>query len=154
MDAVCKMSKKPTTWPCSARSCPLFWDCYLEYEKTTQKKPTNADRIRAMSDEELAEFLNYVQDFPCEACCGHLYWCRRNNAPEPICKYHFLDWLKQPADVDALVDSIPAADVIPVVRCKDCIHRYGAPGQPNIQCAQMHDDDFCSYGERRNDDAY
>lgn len=48
-----------------------------------------------------------------------------------------------------VVESIPAADVVPVVRCKDCKYRDGTPGQPNILCAQMHEDDFCSYGERK-----
>lgn len=42
-----------------------------------------------------------------------------------------------------------AVDAVPVVRCKDCKYRDGTPGQPNILCAQMHEDDFCSYGERR-----
>ena len=40
-------------------------------------------------------------------------------------------------------------DAVRVVRCKDCKHRDGAVGQPNILCYQMHDDDFCSYGERK-----
>lgn len=44
---------------------------------------------------------------------------------------------------------LPTADVAPVVRCKDCKYRDGTPGQPNILCAQMHEDDFCSYGERK-----
>lgn len=43
----------------------------------------------------------------------------------------------------------PAADVVPVVRCKDCTHLYGTfcmacglrPRNP---------DDFCSLGERKN----
>lgn len=48
-----------------------------------------------------------------------------------------------------VVDSMPSADVVPVVRCKDCKYRDGTPGQPNILCAQMHEDDFCSYGERK-----
>lgn len=48
-----------------------------------------------------------------------------------------------------LVDSVPTADAVPVVRCKDCKYRDGTPGQPNILCAQMHEDDFCSYGERK-----
>lgn len=39
-------------------------------------------------------------------------------------------------------------DAVPVVRCKDCKYRYGEPGQPNILCENMKDDDFCSYGER------
>ena len=59
---------------------------------------TNADRIRAMSDEELAAFLERVHVAPCSACCDNLYWCRRNNAPEPVCKNHFLEWLQQPAE--------------------------------------------------------
>ena len=61
---------------------------------------TNADRIRAMSDEELAEFLERVHVDPCSACCDNLYWCRRNNAPEPVCKNHFLKWLQQTAEED------------------------------------------------------
>lgn len=49
------------------------------------------------------------------------------------------------------IDSAPAADVVEVVRCKDCKHlmfsdMYG-------ECSQAHmgivrPDDFCSYGER------
>lgn len=48
-----------------------------------------------------------------------------------------------------LVDSIHTVDAVPVVRCRDCKYRDGTPGQPNILCAQMHEDDFCSYGERK-----
>ena len=40
-------------------------------------------------------------------------------------------------------------DAIQIIQCKDCIFREGAPGQPNIMCGNMKDDDFCSYGERR-----
>ena len=50
---------------------------------------------------------------------------------------------------ETLIESVPAADVAPVVRCRECIHRDGTPGQPNILCFQMKDDDFCSYGKRR-----
>lgn len=49
------------------------------------------------------------------------------------------------------VDCFQTADVAPVVRCKDCKYRDGTPGQPNILCAQMHEDDFCSYGERKEE---
>lgn len=46
--------------------------------------------------------------------------------------------------------SVYTVDAAPVVRCKDCIYRDGTiPGQPNIICFQMHDYDFCSYGERK-----
>lgn len=61
---------------------------------------SNADQIRAMSDEELAEFLEHVHVDPCSACCDNLYWCRRNNAPEPFCQKHLFIWLQQPAEDD------------------------------------------------------
>lgn len=48
-----------------------------------------------------------------------------------------------------LLNDMPTVDAVPVVRCKDCKYRDGTPGQPNILCAQMHEDDFCSYGECR-----
>ena len=48
------------------------------------------------------------------------------------------------------IEKAPAVDAVPVVRCKDCKHyaackRYGDLSRPN-------DDDFCSYGERRDED--
>ena len=52
---------------------------------------------------------------------------------------------------DILADA-PTIDAVPVVRCRECIHRAGTPGQPNILCGQMHDDDFCSYGQRKEAD--
>ena len=48
-----------------------------------------------------------------------------------------------------VLHDMPTVDAVPVVRCKDCKYRDGTPGQPNILCAQMHEDDFCSYGECR-----
>ena len=47
------------------------------------------------------------------------------------------------------VEEMTTVDADVVVRCKDCKYRDGTPGQPNILCAQMHEDDFCSYGECR-----
>lgn len=55
---------------------------------------------------------------------------------------------------DALdyIDSEPAADVAPVVHCKDCKHLmfsdcYGECGAARMGIVSP--DDFCSYGERR-----
>lgn len=56
---------------------------------------TNADKIRAMPDEELAEFFERVHNCACDSCCNNLRRCMRNNAPEPVCKIHYLDWLKE-----------------------------------------------------------
>lgn len=46
----------------------------------------------------------------------------------------------------------PAADVAPVVRCKDCKHH----NKPRLGWCEVHLDrenldDFCSYGERKDD---
>ena len=47
-----------------------------------------------------------------------------------------------------LADSIPTADVAPVVRCKDCAHLYGTLC---TVCGLLpQPDDFCSYGKRKD----
>lgn len=53
-------------------------------------KQTNADRIRAMTDEELAEWLEKETSF----CCDRGRDCR----DEP-CEPCLLDWLKSPVEV-------------------------------------------------------
>ena len=71
-------------------------------------------------------------------------------------------------DMSGDVKDAPAADVAPVVRCRDCKHstlpseltqRYGKPG--TLTCHNMHapsnrrnvgSNDFCSYGERKEND--
>ena len=76
-----------------------------------------------------------------------------------------------PKDVEKILDSVPAANVAPVVFCRDCIHRpyetvpgvrYGLtvespPGDYKCPClcddgwySWIPDDDFfCANGERR-----
>lgn len=46
------------------------------------------------------------------------------------------------------IDQVPAADVAPVVRCKDCKHEFGGSC---IICGfqKRKSEDFCSYGERK-----
>lgn len=57
---------------------------------------TNADHIRAMSDEELAEFIRDVSYECQDAYCGHhcsmcaYPWCSSERT---------MNWLKQPAEV-------------------------------------------------------
>ena len=52
------------------------------------------------------------------------------------------------------VDAQPTVDAVEVVRCKDCKHRYTASSGV-IFCQQhitvsANNDDFCSYGERKD----
>lgn len=52
-------------------------------------------------------------------------------------------------EIEEAINTAPAADVVPVVMCKDCTHLYGTvcavcgllPRKPN---------DFCSRGERKD----
>lgn len=56
---------------------------------------TNADRIRAMDDEELVNFLSKAHRNPCDCCCSNLQRCLRNNALEPVCERHWLEWMRE-----------------------------------------------------------
>ena len=68
--------------------------CCYEHEE----KPTNADRIRAMSDEELAQFLaDEIPHGDCYGCdleCATFEEDKFNNS----CQDAFYRWLKQPAE--------------------------------------------------------
>ena len=54
-----------------------------------------------------------------------------------------------------LLAKVPAADVVEVVRCKDCKHRteYGNCGHPRQKgvLPSAYPFDFCSYGEYQTD---
>lgn len=63
-----------------------------------------------------------------------------------------------PDDVDFGVDKIPAADVAPVVRCKECHHCKETMDHkgPGLFCSiwgrewqRVQPNDFCSYGQRK-----
>lgn len=49
---------------------------------------------------------------------------------------------------EQLLDEIPAADVAPVVRCKDCVHCGFCGDATNLQVMGFYG--FCSRGERKN----
>ena len=64
-------------------------------------EPSNADRIRDMSDEELAQHLHDI-GWDCNLCTEHK---RLDNEPllrgekcDEKCVEHCLEWLKQPAE--------------------------------------------------------
>lgn len=87
MSIKCLMNGLEVNYPCSP-VCALFGDCVTAFE--AQKKEnvrTNADRIRAMSDEELAEYIAGLMD---DANSGSVIY---SNRPE-----EWLEWLKQPAE--------------------------------------------------------
>lgn len=52
------------------------------------------------------------------------------------------------------IDMLPTADVVPVVRCKDCEH-YDKGGCKHFgyhtYTPDVDEDDFCSYGRRKDE---
>lgn len=75
---------------------------YWEFAEDTNVL-TNADHIRSMTDEELAEWLD--EELGC--CCYCSEEKRLENEPllrgekcDEQCKKHLLDWLKQPYKED------------------------------------------------------
>ena len=84
---------------CTGVRCPMQYGYKVEECNHTdcpyRTEPiTNADRIRAMSDEELAELLNRVKE-PCD-------YCDLASVPgactESLCDSAMQRWLKQPAE--------------------------------------------------------
>lgn len=74
--------------------------CCSSYKPKVQ---THADRIRAMSDEELATHLHDI-GWDCHLCAEHI---RLDNEPllrgekcDEKCVEHCLEWLKQPVEDD------------------------------------------------------
>ena len=73
---------------------PKSYPPYLDYPKP-RKQMTNADRIRSMSDDELAAFLcNLRSEEAYENTCSHCVaerFCRIGHTG-------MIDWLQQPAE--------------------------------------------------------
>lgn len=91
MSYKCKDCKNNATAVCSVCSN------YMGVPDRWEPKPrTNADRIRAMTDEELAEEL-------CLGCCQESRedcnkYIIENSGGGRNCLQHWLDWLRQEAD--------------------------------------------------------
>lgn len=90
MSLKCLLNGLEVSYPCSP-VCALFGDCCTAFE--VQKKSrvaTNADHIRAMSDEELAKFIpNWSYTDACK--CGEHYVDCNNE-----CEKCVAEWLQQP----------------------------------------------------------
>lgn len=77
-----------------------YIDCFdmaiSALEKQEQKKPlTVGDRIRAMTDEELADWLKYERISVCPPDTGHIHCNISDICADRKC---WLDWLKQEAE--------------------------------------------------------
>ena len=76
--------------PCYECSACMSWDDHFRPAKPENKQMTNADRIRAMSDEELIEFIKNIKVRA--ALCKAV---KNNDAFEELCS---AEWLQQLAE--------------------------------------------------------
>lgn len=67
-------------------SLELIEDLFYIVKLTNHTRHTNADMIRNMSDEELADFLDDVGIPPCDCCCHN------------ECESCWKDWLQSEAE--------------------------------------------------------
>ena len=80
-----------------------FFDAYELDNPFVPPKPTNADRIRSMSDEELAEYIFSLGNGPedCDEHCAYQDECNAEGFNYGTCIKARIkgvtDWLKQPA---------------------------------------------------------
>lgn len=103
MKAKCKMTGEEKVLPCSAYSCPLFGDCITQYGEMVKKTMTNGDRIRTMTDEELAKVVLEVADSGIYiGFCRELPECLASvddgGVPDEKCLECVKLWLNQPAE--------------------------------------------------------
>ena len=90
---------------CGLKGCYAYrHKCYTEDMCKCHEPPTNADRIRAMSDEELATHLHDI-GWDCHLCAEH---GRLDNEPllrgekcDEKCMDHCLEWLQQPTATES-----------------------------------------------------
>ena len=93
---------------CKFNTCGTCFNCYSKHFNKDcfpcedADPMTNADRIRSMSDEELAEFLTHINPTNCQDCAfSHGWRCqpdRDDYSDFEKCKEGRKRWLQQPAE--------------------------------------------------------
>ena len=76
-------------------------------------------------------------------------YIRREDAVDLINKISNLD-LKAKGGICVALANLEKADVVPVVRCDDCVY-YGSRRWCELHSSVFDNNAFCSYGERRKE---
>ena len=100
--AICRQACPYNTLDgCKVKECGGVCQLTNTAQPITEYRMTNADRIRSMSDDELATHLHDI-GWDCHLCAEH---GRLDNEPllrgekcDEKCAEHCLEWLKQPAE--------------------------------------------------------
>lgn len=108
--------------------------------------PHDADifgRGERMTEEEMLE----AESFWCENCC---HFDKDHIGPDAMAPCKITNTLAycEESGKDCPFFNVPAADVVEVVRCRDCTG-YNGSGYCRRLAVSAYDNDFCSYGERK-----
>lgn len=126
-------------YPCSS-NCHLFGDCLVEFEKQLQNEKIYLEK----------EALRIAYEKSCQ---------KNNHVVKGASAIH----AQEHRHILHILDKQPAADVVAVVRCKDCKHRiddkdfvrgHFCVKRPSNGGYFCEDNDFCSYGERKIDNGH
>ena len=89
--------------------------------------------IDALSESQWDYFINCIYD-----CCNEL------GATDNISANCLIDCL---ANME--IEAAQTVDAVPVVRCRECKYHNKPPCPMRLSFNWTEDDDFCSYGERK-----
>lgn len=87
MDKYCELCYARDAKPCM--ECSVCNPGHRNFRPAPTPPPTNADRIRGMSDEEMARFLDEISGFQAD------YLKYKGKAIDAV---HLIDWLRQPSE--------------------------------------------------------
>lgn len=86
-------------------------------------------------------------------------YIKREDAISAVCFGCNLEFSERPCEppdceIRHAINAVPAADVVPVVRCKDCEHGQFMPSCSMYLCRctggkLRYADNYCNYGERK-----
>ena len=97
-------------YPCvhfDGGKCKLSRDesfSFCVYGPCKDESPSNADRIRSMSDEEMADFvcfnaINTLCDIICDGDCNAVATLKKSG--DEACKEIVMKWLQQPVEEES-----------------------------------------------------
>ena len=88
----------PCPFPCTNKNefgyCKTTACLYAPTIRVTSTPRTHADRIRAKTDEELAEWIISIEP----TACPYAMWGYNDDCNKTDCRQCWLDWLRQEAD--------------------------------------------------------
>lgn len=91
-------------------------------------------------------------------------YIKREDAIKRLCDFSQEGTIPMPYELwENVLKDVPSADVVEVVRCRDCIncHKISITAQPvsirgtmmcNLRGGVVKENDYCSYGERKDGD--